>query len=141
MQNGRCKVQSEADGQPWERFPLLTTRQIALSVCKTITSRLGPPQYEDVNVSRWVAFRHSASRPSATYLQLPGVIDLQAISLCGGLARRFKRFQSRDERLDGTGRKALTDCIRVKLDALRLYAESRVMFKQRSRSIRNTDGG
>jgi len=59
----------------------------------------------------------------------------------GGLAHRFKRFQSRDERLGGTGRKALTYCIRVKLDALRLYAESRVMFKQRSQSIRNTDGG
>ena len=94
-----------------------------------------------MNVSRWVAFRHSASRPSATCLQLPGVIDLQAISLCGGLAHRFKRFQSRNERLDGTGPEALTYCIRVKLDALRLYAESRVVFKQHSQSIRNTDGG
>ena len=38
-------------------------------------------------------------------------------------------------------REALTYCIRVKLDALRLYAESRVMFKQPSQSIRNPDGG
>ena len=59
----------------------------------------------------------------------------------GGLAHRFKRFQSRDERLDGTGRKALTYCIRMRLDALRLYAESRVVLKQPSQGIRNTDGG
>ena len=91
MQNGHCKMQSEADGQPWERFPLLTTRQITL--------------------------------------------------LLGGLAHRFKRFQSRDECLGRTGPEALTYCIRVKLDALRLYAESRVVFKQHSQSIRNTDGG
>ena len=61
--------------------------------------------------------------------------------MCGGLARRFKRFQSRNERLAQTGPEALTYCIRVKLDALRLYAESRVVFKQHSQSIRNTDGG
>ena len=59
----------------------------------------------------------------------------------GSLAHRFKRFQSQDERLARTGRKALTYRIRMKLDALRLYAESRVMFKQHSQSIRNTDGG
>ena len=92
LQNVQFKVQSEADGQPWERFPLLTTRQIA----------------------GWLG---------------------------GGLAHRFKRFQSQNERLDGTGPEALTYCIRVKLDALRLYAESRVVFKQRSQSIRTTDGG
>ena len=57
------------------------------------------------------------------------------------MAHRFKRFQSRDECLGRTGPEALTYCIRVKLDALRLYAESRVMFKQPSQSIRNTDGG
>ena len=62
-------------------------------------------------------------------------------SKVGRLAHRFKRSQSQNERLDGTGPEALTYCIRVKLDALRLYAESRVMFKQRSQSIRNTDGG
>ena len=62
-------------------------------------------------------------------------------SKVGRLAHRFKRFQSRDECLGRTGREALTYCIRVKLDALRLYAESRVVFKQHSQSIRNTDGG
>ena len=38
-------------------------------------------------------------------------------------------------------REALTYCIRMRLDALRLYAESRVVFKQHSQSIRNMDGG
>jgi len=59
----------------------------------------------------------------------------------GGMAHRFKRFQSRVECLGRTGPEALTYCIRMRLDALRLYAESRVMFKQPSQSIRNTDGG
>ena len=61
------------------------------------------------------------------------------------LARWFgapvQTLPSRNERLDGTGRKALTYCIRMKLDALRLYAESRVVVGQPSQSIRNTDGG
>ena len=61
-------------------------------------------------------------------------------SKVGRLAHRFKRSQSQNERLDGTGPEALTYCIRVKLDALRLYAESRVVFKQPSQSMRNTDG-
>src|SRR4051812_33705151 len=65
----------------------------------------------------------------------------QIALLLGGLAHRFKGFQSRVERLGRTGPDALTCRIRVKLDALRLCAESRVMFKQRSQSIRNTDGG
>ena len=93
MQNVPCKVQGEADGQPWERY----------------------------------------------FLYLP--LAKSPYCLRGGLAHRFKRFQSRVECLGRTGPEALTYCIRMRLDALRLYAESRVMFKQHSQSIRNTDGG